>query len=349
VNKKDRSSAVLVTGGAGFIGSHIVEMLLAQGRPVVVLDNFDPFYAPAIKRRNIEDVAARQGLEIGRDYIRFDPETLPSQPASDARLVLVEGDLRSGWLLDRLISRFRIETVFHGAARAGVRPSLKDPLLYEEVNVRGTLLLLEAMRLHRVPRLIFASSSSVYGGGLRPPFREDDPTDRPLSPYAATKKAAELLCANYHHLYGMDVTVLRFFTVYGPRQRPEMAIHKFTRLIDQGQPIPLFGDGTSQRDYTYIDDIVDGVLAAFERPYPFEIINLGESQTVLLKRLIELIAAALGKEPVIESLPFQEGDVPLTHAEIDKARRLLGYAPKIGIEEGIRRFVEWYRSEGMFG
>jgi UDP-glucuronate 4-epimerase len=345
VDASSGGAALLVTGGAGFIGSHLVERLLARGRRVVVLDNLDPFYDPEVKRRNIELVAERSGLERGSGFLWVNAKTFDTGLGMDAApLVFVEGDLRDRILLDRLFSAFEIDIVFHGAARAGVRPSLADPVLYEEVNVRGTLFLLEAMRSRGVRRLVFASSSSVYGGGLRPPFREDDPTDRPFSPYAATKKACELLCANYHHLYGMQGTMLRFFTVYGPRQRPEMAIHKFTRLIDQEKPVPLFGDGTSRRDYTYIDDILQGVMAAIDRPFPFEVINLGESQTVTLKLLVDRISEALRKPARIESHPFQEGDVPLTHADISKAKRLLDYNPGIGIEEGIPRFVEWYRS-----
>jgi UDP-glucuronate 4-epimerase len=346
-NASSGGSALLVTGGAGFIGSHLIERLLSRGRPVVVLDNLDPFYDPEVKRRNIEAVAERSGLKRDSGFHWVNAKTLDAGHGKEtAPLVFIEGDLRDRDLLDRLFSAFEFDTVFHGAARAGVRPSLADPLLYEEVNVRGTLLLLEAMRSHGVRRLIFASSSSVYGGGLRPPFREDDTTDRPLSPYAATKKACELLCANYHHLYGIQGTMLRFFTVYGPRQRPEMAIHKFTRLIDQGKPVPLFGDGTSRRDYTYIDDILQGVMTAIERPFPFEVINLGESRTVSLKRLVERISEALGKPARIEPHPFQDGDVPLTHADITKAKRLLDYNPGIGIEEGIPRFVAWFRAQG---
>jgi UDP-glucuronate 4-epimerase len=345
-NTSGGEAAVLVTGGAGFIGSHLVERLLERRRSVVVLDNLDPFYDPEVKRRNLDEAAARRGLRRDSEFLRPNPKTLgDAGRTKKIPLAFVEGDLRDRDLLDRLFSAFEIGTVFHGAARAGVRPSLADPLLYEEVNVRGTLLLLEAMRSHGVRHLLFASSSSVYGGGLRPPFREEDPTDRPLSPYAATKKACELLCANYHHLYGIQGTILRFFTVYGPRQRPEMAVHKFTRLIDQGRPIPLFGDGTSQRDYTYIDDILQGVMAAVDRPFPYEVINLGESQTISLKRLVDLISEALGKPARIESHPFQEGDVPLTHADISKAERLLDYRPRVGVEEGIPRFVTWYRSQ----
>jgi len=311
---------------------------------VVILDNFDPFYAPAIKRRNIEEIATRFGLRPGREFVSVQAQKLADlRVSAPPPLVVVEADLRDREVLDAIFSSRSIETVFHGAARAGVRPSLSDPLLYEEVNVRGTLLLLEVMRAHNRRHLVFASSSSVYGGGLRPPFREEDPTDRPFSPYAATKKACEILCANYHHLYGLQITALRFFTVYGARQRPEMAIHKFTQLIDEGKPVPVYGDGNSERDYTYIDDILQGVMAAIERPLPFEIINLGESQTVSLKRLIELIAKALGKEPRIQFLPMQEGDVPLTHADINKAKRLLGYAPAVRIEEGIGKFVDWYQ------
>lgn len=338
-------SAVLVTGGAGFIGSHLVERLLARRQPVVIFDNLDSFYDPAIKRKNVEEILTRSALQYNRDFMWVTKEAVAREDLSNViPLLLVEGDIRDRELLDTLFSTFQFKTVFHGAARAGVRPSLSDPLLYEEVNVRGTLILLEAMRRHGTRHLVFASSSSVYGGGLKPPFREDLPTDRPFSPYAATKKACELLCANYHHLFGIQTTLLRFFTVYGSRQRPEMAIHKFTRLIHEGKTVPLFGDGSSERDYTYIEDILEGIMAAIERPYPFEVINLGESQTISLKRLIDLISKALGKSAKIEHLPFQEGDVPLTHADITKAKHLLGYSPKVGIEEGIQHFVRWFRS-----
>jgi UDP-glucuronate 4-epimerase len=233
--------------------------------------------------------------------------------------------------------------IVHLAARAGVRASLKAPLLYEEVNCCGTLNLLEFAREHAVGRFVFGSSSSVYGASSAVPFSEDDRADRPISPYAATKRSCELLCHAWHHLYGMQVTCLRFFTVYGPRQRPEMAIHRFTRKIFRGEPIEVYGDGTSRRDYTYVDDIMDGLLKAVDTPFPFEIVNLGESRTVELKFLVAALEKAIGKKAVVKALPDQPGDVPTTCADIRKARELLGYIPRVQVEEGVRRFVDWYR------
>ncbi len=310
---------ILITGGAGFIGSHVVEKLLGQDKKVVCLDNFDPFYDPSIKRANLAHAVKNKDFH------------------------LVEDDILNRTVLNKLFREHRIETVFHCAARAGVRPSIQDPFSYQKVNVEGTLNLLEAARTYRIRNFVFASSSSVYGAGSRLPFTEEDPADRPLSPYAATKRAGELLCHTYHHLYGLPVTSLRFFTVYGPRQRPEMAIHQFTRLIDLGKPITLYGDGTSSRDYTYIDDIVEGVLAALSAPIGSEVINLGGSRVTELRQLIILIEKALGKKATVEFRPKQAGDVPITFADVGKARRLLGYEPRTPIEEGIRRFVEWYR------
>ncbi|MBI4715721.1 MAG: GDP-mannose 4,6-dehydratase, partial [Nitrospirae bacterium] len=257
----------------------------------------------------------------------------------------VEGDIRDGACLDRVFSRFSPRAVFHAAARAGVRPSIQEPLLYEEVNIRGTMNLLEKARDHSVENFVFASSSSVYGENRKVPFSEADNVDFPISPYAATKKAGELLCYTAHHLYGIPITCLRFFTVYGPRQRPEMAIHKFVRLIDRGMPIPVYGDGSSRRDYTYIDDIVEGVTAALEHRHPYEIVNLGESRTTALAELIAVIEESLGKKAVIERHPVQPGDVPITYADVDKAKRILGYKPATEIREGIQRFVDWYRRE----
>ncbi len=313
------TETILITGGAGFIGSHVAERLLAQGKTVVVLDNFDPFYPAEIKKRNLEELLRHPEFHF------------------------VEGDIRDGEALDRVFSRFSPRVVFHAAARAGVRPSIQEPLLYEEVNIRGTMNLLEKAREHSVENFVFASSSSVYGENRKVPFSEADNVDNPISPYAATKKAGELFCFTAHHLYGTPITCLRFFTVYGPRQRPEMAIHKFVRLIDRGMPIPVYGDGSSRRDYTYIDDIVDGVTAALERRHPYEILNLGESRTVSLAELIVVIEEALGKKAVIERLPVQPGDVPVTYADVDKAKRLLSYTPRTEIREGIQRFVDWYR------
>ena len=312
---------VLVTGGAGFIGSHLVERLLSQGHPVVCLDNFDPFYPREVKERNLE------------------------RALRSPDFLLLEGDIRDHALLKGLFSEHRFSRVFHGAARAGVRPSLEDPFVYEEVNVRGTLNLLSCAAESGIENFVFASSSSVYGMNSKVPFSEDDPTSRPVSPYAATKKACELLCYNFHHLYRLPITCLRFFTVYGPRQRPDMAIHKFTRLITEGHPVSLYGEGTSRRDYTYIDDAVDGIAAALEQAHPFEVINIGEAQTVLLPDLLSLLEKELGVAASVRRLPPQPGDVPQTWADLGQARKLLNYAPHTGIEEGLRKFVQWYRQE----
>jgi UDP-glucuronate 4-epimerase len=313
-------SHILVTGGAGFIGSHLVEALVEAGRDVVVLDNFDDFYLPEIKRRNLEHLVGRTGFS------------------------LVEGDIRDEKLVGELFSRQPISVVVHLAARAGVRPSIQQPVLYCDVNVSGTAVLLEACRSHGIAKLIFGSSSSVYGNNIKLPFSEKDDVDGPVSPYAASKRAGELLCATYHHLYRLNVFALRFFTVYGPRQRPEMAIHKFARLIDRDLPVPRFGDGSTRRDYTYISDIVGGVLGAIERVQGFEIINLGGSQTTSLTDLIRIIERSLQRKAIVEPEPQQPGDVVATYADVDKARRLLGYEPRVPVEEGIPRFVEWYRS-----
>ncbi len=310
---------ILITGGAGFIGSHLVERLLERGREVVCLDDFNDSYDPAVKRRNISPV-------LGNPLF-----------------TLVEGDIRDRDLLQGLCREHWFETIVHLAARAGVRESLKDPLLYEELNCHGTLNLLESARRHDIRHFVFGSSSSIYGANTKVPFSEEDKVDRPISPYAATKRSCELLCYTYHHLCGLNVTALRFFTVYGPRQRPEMAIYRFTRRILGGEPIELYGDGTSRRDYTYVDDIMDGLLKAIDRPFPFEIFNLGESQTVELAGLIRIIEEATGKRAVIKRLPPQPGDTPITYADIGKARAMLGYSPRVRIEEGIGRFVSWYK------
>ncbi len=320
MTRRPDMSRILVTGAAGFIGSHVVERLLERGQGVIGLDNLDDFYDPAIKRRNLARALDASAFE------------------------LVEGDIRDARVLDSLPDD--VSLIIHLAARAGVRPSIEQPLLYQDVNVRGTQELLEYARRAGVRRFIFGSSSSVYGNAERVPFSEDDPVDRPISPYAATKRAGELICHTYHHLFGLGIVALRFFTVYGARQRPDLAIHKFTRLMAAGEPIQQYGDGTTQRDYTHVRDIlqgVEGALSYLERePEAFEIINLGESRTVELSRLIELIADALGVEPRIERLPPQPGDVERTYADIAKARRLLGYDPEIPIEEGIPEFVEWF-------
>ena len=310
---------ILVTGGAGFIGSHLVEALLKEGRDVVVLDNFDDFYLPELKRRNLEPLADRPGF------------------------TLVEGDIRDEKLIKSVFSEFPVDVVVHLAARAGVRPSIEQPVLYCDVNVRGTAVLLEACRRHGTSKFVFGSSSSVYGNSTRLPFSEKDDVDRPISPYAATKRACEILCATYHELYHLNIFALRFFTVYGPRQRPEMAIHKFTRLIDRGLPVPRFGDGSTRRDYTYVSDIIDGLVRAVERVQGYEVINLGGSQTTSLSDLIGIIESRLGRKAIIDDEPGQPGDVVATEADVDKARRLIGYEPRVRLDEGIGLFVDWYR------
>jgi UDP-glucuronate 4-epimerase len=311
--------AILVTGGAGFIGSHLTEAFLAAGQEVVILDSFDDFYDPEVKRRNV-------GMLLGR-----------------SGFTLVEGDIRDSGKVDTLFHEHPIGVVVHLAARAGIRPSIQQPVLYGDVNLNGTVVLLEACRRHGVEKFIFGSSSSVYGNTPKVPFSEKGDVDRPISPYAATKRAGELMCATYHALYRLNVFCLRFFTVYGPRQRPEMAIHKFTRLIDRGLPVPRFGDGSTRRDYTYIDDIVGGIVRAVERVRGFEIINLGGSRTTNLADLIGLLERHLGKKAVVEEARDQPGDVVATWADVAKAQRLLGYDPKVGLDEGLSRFIEWYR------
>jgi len=319
VSGRPGGGAVLVTGAAGFIGSHTAERLLARGERVIGLDNFDPFYDPALKRANL------------------------SAASRDPRFTLVEGDIRDAALLDALFAKEPVRAVIHLAARAGVRPSVEEPALYADVNVRGTTVVLESARQAGVRKVVYASSSSVYGGNTKVPFSEDDPVDHPVSPYAATKKATELVASAYHHLYGIDTIGLRFFTVYGPRQRPEMAIAAFTRRIDEGRPVPVFGDGSALRDYTYIDDIVDGVMGALDRGRGDRVYNLGESETTSLLELVRRIGDALGREPRIEFRPAQPGDVPTTYADIARARRELGYHPAVRVAEGIPRFVAWHR------
>ncbi len=309
---------ILLTGGAGFIGSHVGEALLARGDQLVVLDNFNTFYDPAIKRDN---VSALPGAQV------------------------VEGDLRDAELIQRLFAEHDFDGVIHLAAMAGVRPSLEDPLYYEEVNVRGTLHLLEQLRQRPHIKFVFASSSSVYGANEKAPFSEVDDIHKPISPYAATKRAGELHCFTYHHLYGIPTSCLRFFTVYGPRQRPEMAIHKFVRATFEGSAIHMYGDGTTRRDYTYVDDIVDGVLRSLDRCAGYEIYNLGESRTTSLAELIQQVGVACGREPRIERQSMQPGDVVITFADVTKAKEKLGYAPGIEVPEGLERFVEWYRRQ----
>ena len=313
---------ILVTGGAGFIGSHLVDRLLEINHQVTVVDDFNDFYDPATKRANLSAHSGRRGFE------------------------LVEADVSDAEAIDEIFARSEFDAIVHLAARAGVRPSLERPLEYERANVYGTYVLLEAARRYRVGRFVFGSSSSVYGVNSTVPFNERDPIAQPISPYAATKIAGEAACHAYSHLYGIRTVCLRFFTVYGARQRPDLAIHKFARLMMEGRPIPVFGDGTTRRDYTYIDDIISGVTAAIDYDGSrFEIINLGESETVELRRLIEILEHALGRRAVIDRKPLQPGDVPVTYADISKARRLLGYEPKTKIEAGIERFAEWFKAQ----
>jgi len=310
----------LVTGGAGFIGSHVCERLLGNGHSVWAFDDLNPFYDPQIKQRNLRDI---QALAKPFEFIH--------------------GDLTDSAALDDLFGSVKFDQVIHLAARAGVRPSLEQPALYQRVNVEGTVNVLEATRKTGVRKITIASSSSVYGVNAKVPFAEADPIFSAISPYAASKLACEALGHVYHHLYGMDVIMLRFFTVYGPRQRPDLAIHKFAKLINAGQPIPVFGDGSTARDYTYISDIVDGVMACTQKEFGYEIFNLGESQTVKLSQLIELLEAALGKKAAIDRQSQQPGDVPITFADISKARAKLGYNPYTKIESGIPKFVDWFR------
>lgn len=311
---------VLITGGAGFIGSHLAEALLAEGGwHVTVVDDLNDFYSPEVKRENL------------------------SRMISNPTFSFIEADIRNAEMLVKIFEASRFDCIVHLAARAGVRPSLAAPQLYFETNVTGTLNLLELARRHCIRRFVFGSSSSVYGINAKVPFAEDDRIHQPISPYAATKAAGELLCHTYSHLYDIRTVCLRFFTVYGARQRPDLAIHKFARLITDGKSIQVFGDGTTRRDYTYIDDIIQGVRAAMDyNRSNFEIFNLGESETTHLSRLIELLEESLGKKAVIDRQPMQPGDVPVTYADISKARKLLGYNPRTKIEEGIPKFVEWH-------
>src|SRR6058998_1668624 len=308
---------VLVTGGAGFIGSHLAEKLLASGHEVVILDDFNDFYDPQTKHANIAGLA--------RD------------------VTIYHVDLRDSELVRNLFHREKVDAIAHLAARAGVRPSIQQPRLYYDTNVTGTLHLLEAARVTGVERFVFASSSSVYGASKTVPFSEDEHLSQTFSPYAATKVAGEFLCSTYSHLYNLRVLALRYFTVYGPRQRPDLAIHQFTRRIYAGQPIDQFGDGTTRRDYTYIDDVIQGTMAALAYHGPsFDIFNLGESETIQLRDLIVAIENALGKKAKINRLPEQPGDMPLTCADVSKARKLVGYNPTTRLSDGLPRFIDWF-------
>jgi UDP-glucuronate 4-epimerase len=319
-----REGTLLLTGGAGFIGSHLAEALLRRGARLAILDRLDEFYSPEWKRANLADLHRAGHFEF--------------VPADICDL----GALRAAF------EKTRPAAVIHLAARAGVRPSIEQPLLYERVNIGGTLNLLELCREFRVPKFLFGSSSSVYGATARAPFSEDQSELRPISPYAATKLAGEMLCYTYAHLFGLTAVCLRFFTVYGPRQRPDLAIHKFTALLEAEKPLPIFGDGSTGRDFTYVDDIVAGLLAALDyepatRPR-FEVFNLGNSHPVRLAELVEALERATGRKARRVAKPAQPGDVPLTWADLSKSKRLLGYEPQTSLDEGLRRFVAWYRA-----
>ncbi len=309
---------VLITGAAGFIGSHLVDRCLAMGSEVVGIDCFDDFYDPAIKRLNLQDATG------------------------DSQFSLHEVDIRDREAISKIISEGNFDVVVHLAARAGVRPSLENPSLYFDVNVQGTLSLLDAIKdSNPQTRFVMASSSSVYGGLTNTPFSETDEISQPVSPYAASKKSCEVLAYTYHHLYEIPIFALRFFTVFGPRQRPEMAIAKFAKLLKNGQSIPMFGDGSTARDYTFFSDIIDGVVRSMERCQGYEIFNLGESRTTSLADLISLMGQAFGVEPQVNQLPLQPGDVNITFADISKPKRLLGYDPHTTVAEGLQRYAQW--------
>lgn len=321
MKKNNTIEYILVTGGAGFIGSHLCEKLLAHGKSVICLDNFNDFYDPKIKQKNISECRGKSNFK------------------------LIKGDITSQAIVKKVFKDNQINMVYHLAARAGVRPSLLNPGLYQKTNVEGTLNLLQAAAEHKVGKFIFASSSSVYGNNKKIPFAETDSVDNPISPYAATKKAGELLAYTYHHLYKMPVACMRFFTVYGPRQRPEMAIHKFIHNIIEGKPIDMYGNGQTKRDYTYIDDIINGLLKIQEMNYGYEIYNLGNSDTIALKDLIKTIGEKLKIEPKINKLPVQPGDVEITYADIAKSKKEFGYDPKTKISQGIEKTIAWYKNK----
>jgi UDP-glucuronate 4-epimerase len=311
---------ILVTGAAGFIGSHVCEYLINSGYSVFGLDNFDPYYDIRVKEHNL------------------------SQLSQNDRFQFYRADIRDSKALTHMFSNSKIEVVIHLAAKAGVRPSIESIEEYYDVNVNGTITMLEAMRKNGVRKMLFASSSSIYGNNSVVPFSETAQVDHPISPYASTKKSGELLCHVFHHLYNFDITCLRFFTVYGPRQRPDLAIHKFTRLIDEGKPIPFYGDGSTGRDYTFINDILDGIIGAFKNLNGFNIYNLGGSNVISLSKLVEIIESTLGKKAILEKMPLQPGDVIQTFADISKANKEFGYNPQTKIEAGIKQFIDWYQS-----
>ena len=319
-NEIKRNINILLTGGAGFIGSHLIEKLLEEGYEVICLDNFNDYYNPQIKRNNI------------RPFFR------------EKRFNLAEADIRDKNTLKGIFEKYKFQKVIHLAAQAGVRLSLKQPNLYVDVNVNGTLNLLELSKEYKIKNFVFGSSSSVYGVTKEIPFSEEGKL-KPISPYGVSKRTGELLCSTYNHLYNLPITILRFFTVYGSRQRPDMAIHKFTKLIDEGKEIYLYGDGETSRDYTYISDIVEGIISALNKDFNYEIFNLGNSNPTNLSYLISLIEKNLGKSAKIKYLPEQPGDPSITFADITKSKRMLSYNPKIKMAEGIKNFIEWYKDE----
>lgn len=314
---------IAVTGGAGFIGSHLVERLASDNHQVIILDNFNDFYSPPLKRNNAAKLAKNEKVKV------------------------IEVDLLDFPALQSVFESNPFDQVVHLAAYAGVTPSIQSPLLYEEVNIRGTLNLLELCRKHQIKNFTFASSSSVYGGNTKIPFSESDPVNQPICPYAATKRAAELLCFTYAFLHGMNIPCLRFFTVYGPRQRPEMAIVKFIRMIDLNQEITLYGNGEYSRDYTYIDDIINGVVASMQRRNGYEIFNLGGSRTTSLNELIQMLEKIMGKKAIVKHQPCRAGEVEITFADIAHSEKILGYRPAMPLEEGLARTVRWYQELGF--
>ena len=311
---------ILITGAAGFIGSHTCESLIKNGNSIIGVDNFDSFYSYRLKELNLEQLNQNSNF-------RF-----------------YKADIRDDKALNQIFSTNRVDVVIHLAAKAGVRPSIESISEYYDVNINGTISLLESMRKNGIKKMVFASSSSIYGNNQKVPFSEDDRVDNPISPYASTKKSGELLCHVYSHLYNFDITCLRFFTVYGPRQRPDLAIHKFTKLIQENKPIPFYGDGSSSRDYTYIEDIVNGISCALNHLEGYKIYNLGESKVITLKKLVEVIETILGKKAMLNQLPMQQGDVSRTFADISKARAEIGYNPAYDFETGMKKFVDWYKT-----
>lgn len=316
-------SKILITGGAGFIGSHTIDALLARGEEVICLDNFNDYYSPKRKEKNILHNLNKEGFSLEKTDI---------------------SDFKK---LSSIFKKYNVDKIIHLAARAGVRPSLENPFIYEETNIKGTLNLLELARQHKISKFIFGSSSSVYGRNKKVPFSESDRTDNAISPYAATKKAGEVLCHTYSYLYGIDTVCLRFFTVYGPRGRPDMAPYLFTKSISEGKPITMYGDGTSRRDYTYVGDIVTGILKSMDKGFKYEIFNLGNSRTVELRKLISVIESRLGKKAIIMKKDMPKEDVPITYADLSKSKKLLGYSPQTPIEEGMSAFINWYKDEGL--